>query len=72
MSKVNSVDNKSRMHYFCYGSNLLSKRMHVNNKTAVKYSNGILHGYKLTFSGYSNVWKGPAANIVSIDDVSNQ
>lgn len=51
-------------YYFGYGSNLLSNRMKLKNKTAVKVGVGILQDYKLTFSGQSSLWKGSTANIV--------
>lgn len=51
-------------YYFGYGSNLLSNRMKLKNKTAMKVGVGILQDYKLTFSGQSSLWKGSTANIV--------
>ena len=51
-------------YYFGYGSNLLSNRMKLKNKTAMKVGIGILQDYKLTFSGQSSLWKGSTANIV--------
>lgn len=60
----------SNGNYFAYGSNLLSSRMHVNNKDAIKTSIGRLKDWKLTFSGFSpTFWQGATANIVpSIGD----
>lgn len=43
---------------------MLMRRMHVNNKSATKFTNGILKGWKLSFSGASDFWKGSSANIV--------
>ncbi|CAG2177879.1 unnamed protein product, partial [Oppiella nova] len=34
--------NAKQLFYFCFGSNLWSKRMHINVKSAVKYGNGLL------------------------------
>ncbi len=62
-------ETEPKFYYFAYGSNLLTKRMHVNIKTALKHSNGLLKGYKLCFSGYANFWKGSTANIVPQIDV---
>lgn len=33
------------------------------NKTAVKYANGTLDNWRLSFSGNSNYWKGGTATI---------
>lgn len=52
------------MYYFCFGSNLLTTRMMINNKTAVKVGLGLLQDFQLTFSGHSDqVWLGSTANI---------
>lgn len=50
--------------YFCYGSNLLTSRMHVNNKDAQKFCIGKLTNWQLTFSSTSKLWEGSPANIV--------
>ncbi|XP_015781591.1 gamma-glutamylcyclotransferase [Tetranychus urticae] len=55
---------QNTIRYFCYGSNLLSDRIHVRLKSATVISNGTLDDYKLTFSGYSKLWKGATANII--------
>ena len=57
-------EEKPFCYYFGYGSNLLSNRMKLKNKTAIKVGVGILQDYKLTFSGQSSLWKGSTANIV--------
>ncbi|CAG2103771.1 unnamed protein product [Medioppia subpectinata] len=38
--------------------------MHINVKSAVKYGNGLLKDWTLTFSGYFPLWLGANANIV--------
>ncbi|KAH7642309.1 gamma-glutamylcyclotransferase [Dermatophagoides farinae] len=55
---------KHFVYYFCYGSNLLIQRMRINNKSATKHANGLLTGFKLSFAGNSQLWKGATANIV--------
>ncbi|OTF74623.1 hypothetical protein BLA29_008303 [Euroglyphus maynei] len=55
---------KQFVYYFCYGSNLLIQRMKINNKSATKYANGLLNGYRLSFNGNSQLWLGATANIV--------
>ncbi|XP_044743463.1 gamma-glutamylcyclotransferase-like [Chrysoperla carnea] len=50
--------------YFAYGSNLLSKRIHLKNPSAVRKCVGKLKDYRLDFMHYSNRWKGAAATIV--------
>ncbi|RWS17648.1 gamma-glutamylcyclotransferase-like protein [Dinothrombium tinctorium] len=52
------------VNYFAYGSNLLTSRIRIRNKSAVKVCIGRLNDYYLTFNGYSNTWKGGTANIV--------
>ena len=57
--------NTEGRNYFAYGSNLLSTRMHVNNKDAIKLSLGRLKDWKFVFSGYSpEFWMGATANII--------
>lgn len=50
--------------YFAYGSNLLAKRIHINNPTAIRKGAGKLPNYRLDFITYSNSWKGASATIV--------
>lgn len=57
------------VYYFCYGSNLLIQRMRINNKSATKHANGLLTGFKLSFAGNSQLWKGATANIVQDSNV---
>lgn len=64
--------------YFAYGSNLWSKRIHINNPSAIRIGIGKLkvsktkhltkfsrnfQDYKLDFVTYSNRWKGASATI---------
>lgn len=50
--------------YFAYGSNLLQKRIHINNPSAKRAGIGKLYNYKLDFTRYSTRWKGASATIV--------
>lgn len=38
--------------------------MQINNKSAIKFANGTLKGYKLSFAGNSTFWAGSSANIL--------
>uniref|UniRef100_A0A0K8UFE0 gamma-glutamylcyclotransferase n=1 Tax=Bactrocera latifrons TaxID=174628 RepID=A0A0K8UFE0_BACLA len=50
--------------YFGYGSNMLTKRIHIQNPTAVKIGMGILKDYRLDFNTYTERWGGAPATIV--------
>ncbi|XP_046387088.1 gamma-glutamylcyclotransferase-like [Ischnura elegans] len=50
--------------YFGYGSNLLSKRILINNPSAVRKGAAKLTGYRLDFNGYAQRWGGAVATIV--------
>ncbi|KAK4873395.1 hypothetical protein RN001_015424 [Aquatica leii] len=50
--------------YFAYGSNLLAKRMHLNNPSAIRIGVGRLNNYRLDFTRYSKRWHGCSATIV--------
>ncbi|XP_033207643.1 gamma-glutamylcyclotransferase-like isoform X2 [Belonocnema kinseyi] len=50
--------------YFSYGSNLFSKRIHINNPTAIKKTTAQLKNYRLDFNTFSKNWKGASATIV--------
>ncbi|KAJ8723249.1 hypothetical protein PYW08_003161 [Mythimna loreyi] len=56
--------NKEYFHYFAYGSNLLKKRIHINNPSAVFLGVGRLDNYKLDFVQYYDLWGGAVATIV--------
>ena len=49
--------------YFGYGSNLFSKRIHINNPSAKKVSIARLDDYKLSFGHFSKGWGGATATI---------
>ncbi|EFA09461.1 gamma-glutamylcyclotransferase isoform X2 [Tribolium castaneum] len=53
--------------YFAYGSNLLAKRIHINNPSAVRVGIGKLMNYQLDFLTYSERWHGASATIVKND-----
>ncbi|XP_045459459.1 gamma-glutamylcyclotransferase-like [Melitaea cinxia] len=61
-------DNKDKFLYFGYGSNLLSKRIHINNPTATFFAPAKLSGYRLDFNTFSPFWNGAAATIVEDPD----
>lgn len=54
--------------YFAYGSNMLMKRIHINNPTAVLKDIGYLKNFRLDFATYSKRWHGCSATIVPTED----
>ncbi|XP_023316744.1 gamma-glutamylcyclotransferase-like isoform X2 [Trichogramma pretiosum] len=50
--------------YFAYGSNMLTKRIHINNPTAVQKYIGVLKDHRLDFIYHSKRWRGCASTIV--------
>ncbi|XP_047026369.1 gamma-glutamylcyclotransferase-like [Helicoverpa zea] len=50
--------------YFAYGSNLLKKRIHINNPSAKFLGIGQLNDHLLDFIKYSEHWRGTSATIV--------
>ena len=54
--------------YFAYGSNMLSKRIHINAPSATRIGIGRLDDYDLTFMTYVHSWKGAVATIVPRGD----
>ncbi|XP_050463249.1 gamma-glutamylcyclotransferase-like [Cataglyphis hispanica] len=50
--------------YFAYGSNLLAKRIHLNNPTAKMKDIGYIKNFRLDFQRYSKRWHGASATIV--------
>ncbi|XP_054733273.1 gamma-glutamylcyclotransferase-like [Anastrepha obliqua] len=50
--------------YFGYGSNMLTKRIHIQNPTAQKIGMGILKDYRLDFNTFTERWGGAPATIV--------
>ncbi|XP_066908588.1 gamma-glutamylcyclotransferase isoform X2 [Halyomorpha halys] len=57
----------STFKYFAYGSNLLEKRIRINNPTAKRIGIALLKNYRLDFNYWSNRWGGNAATIVPDD-----
>lgn len=55
---------KETFMYFAYGSNLLKKRIHINNPSAEFIGIGRLEGHQLDFIKYSENWRGSSATIV--------
>ncbi|XP_015510107.2 gamma-glutamylcyclotransferase [Neodiprion pinetum] len=54
--------------YFAYGSNLLAKRIRINNPTAVRRDIGRLKDFRLDFATYSKRWHGASATIVPTEN----
>lgn len=61
----------SFFYYFGFGSNLLTKRIRVQNKSAERVGVGLLKGYRLDFADsaadkkyYSPTWNGSPATII--------
>ncbi|XP_066597482.1 gamma-glutamylcyclotransferase-like isoform X2 [Prorops nasuta] len=54
--------------YFAYGSNLLTKRIHLSNPTAIKKNIGFIKNFRLDFNYYSRRWRGASATIVPTKD----
>ncbi|XP_032688501.1 gamma-glutamylcyclotransferase-like [Odontomachus brunneus] len=54
--------------YFAYGSNLLAKRIRLNNPTAVMRDIGYIKNFRLDFQRYSKRWHGASATIVETND----
>lgn len=54
--------------YFAYGSNLLRKRIHLNNPTAVMKDIGYIKNFRLDFQRYSKRWRGASATIVETEN----
>ncbi|KAK9889707.1 hypothetical protein WA026_007090 [Henosepilachna vigintioctopunctata] len=50
--------------YFAYGSNLLQKRIHLDNPSATRSGIGKLKNYRLDFNRFSKRWGGASATIV--------
>ncbi|ODM95558.1 Gamma-glutamylcyclotransferase [Orchesella cincta] len=50
--------------YFAYGSNLWTKRIHENNRTARMVAVGKLEGHRLDFGHWTQRWRGASANIL--------
>ncbi|KAH8261281.1 hypothetical protein KR044_006551, partial [Drosophila immigrans] len=53
-----------KFYYFGFGSNMLAKRIHIQNPTAVIVGPALLENYRVDFTKPSNFWKGAVATIV--------
>ncbi|XP_037934505.1 gamma-glutamylcyclotransferase-like isoform X2 [Teleopsis dalmanni] len=54
----------SKFFYFGFGSNMLAKRIHIQNPTAERIGPGKLENYRLDFFSKSRNWNGAPATIV--------
>ncbi|KAL7731640.1 hypothetical protein ACLKA6_007992 [Drosophila palustris] len=55
----------NKFYYFGFGSNMLARRIHIKNPTAIRIGAGKLQNYRLDFHGSgSNSWLGAPATIV--------
>ncbi|XP_037722088.1 gamma-glutamylcyclotransferase [Drosophila subpulchrella] len=50
--------------YFGFGSNMLAKRIHIQNPTAVRVGPALLSDYRLDFAFISDRWGGAVGTIV--------
>lgn len=62
---------KGKFYYFGFGSNLLERRIKIQNPSAQRYAVGKLKGYRLDFADssvdkiyYSQTWNGVPATII--------
>ncbi|XP_063826579.1 gamma-glutamylcyclotransferase-like [Ostrinia nubilalis] len=62
-----SVSLKETFLYFAYGSNLLKKRIRINNPSAHFIGIGKLDNHHLDFIKYSENWRGSSATIVPVE-----
>ncbi|KAH8261284.1 hypothetical protein KR044_006552, partial [Drosophila immigrans] len=53
-----------KFYYFGFGSNMLAKRIHVQNPSATFMDAALLQNYRVDFSLHSKFWKGAVATIV--------
>lgn len=53
-----------KFYYFGFGSNMLAKRIHIQNPTAQLVGPATLADYRLDFATISNRWNGAVATIV--------
>ncbi|KFM76090.1 Gamma-glutamylcyclotransferase, partial [Stegodyphus mimosarum] len=50
--------------YFAFGSNMLTKRMHINCPSARYKYIAKLKDFKFAFVGYADAWKGATATVI--------
>ncbi|XP_005184303.1 gamma-glutamylcyclotransferase-like isoform X2 [Musca domestica] len=55
----------AKFYYFGFGSNMLSKRLHLQNPTAVRIGPGKLENFRLDFNLFTDRWYGACATIVA-------
>ncbi|XP_034483750.1 gamma-glutamylcyclotransferase-like [Drosophila innubila] len=53
-----------KFYYFGFGSNMLAKRIHVQNPTAVIMGPALLKDYRVDFATPNKLWMGAGATIV--------
>ncbi|KAH8371768.1 hypothetical protein KR093_008804 [Drosophila rubida] len=53
-----------KFYYFGFGSNMLAKRIHIQNPTAVIVGPALLQNYRVDFALVSEFWRGAVATIV--------
>ncbi|XP_060657512.1 gamma-glutamylcyclotransferase-like [Drosophila nasuta] len=53
-----------KFYYFGFGSNMLAKRIHIQNPSAKFLRAALLNNYRVDFSMPSKFWKGAVATIV--------
>jgi len=63
--KMGTEAEKDTFLYFAYGSNLWTKRIHENNRTARMVAVGKLEGHRLDFGHWTQRWRGASANILA-------
>ncbi|XP_034108516.1 gamma-glutamylcyclotransferase-like [Drosophila albomicans] len=54
----------NKFYYFGFGSNMLAKRIHIQNPSAKFLGAALLNNYRVDFSMPSKFWKGAVATIV--------
>ncbi|KAH8371767.1 hypothetical protein KR093_008805, partial [Drosophila rubida] len=54
----------SKFYYFGFGSNMLEKRIHIQNPSAKFLGAAVLNDYRVDFALQSHFWEGAVATIV--------
>lgn len=62
---IEMYNNKGRVLYFAFGSNLFKERININCPSAKFQCAAKLEDYKLDYFNYSEMWHGAGASIVS-------
>ncbi|CAB3240960.1 unnamed protein product [Arctia plantaginis] len=65
---VETGNSNGSFYYFAYGSNLLAKRIHIKNPSAVFYSPAKLANHRLDFNVYDPLWNGAVGTIVEDEE----